>query len=114
MNRSERRCRTPRHVLAVLAVGLLVVACAGVASGPVSSSQPSQTSAAPPSVAPTSYPSASPSAAAVSSSGPSWTYVAFGDSWPYGAHCNGCTPFPVLYAKGLAATTGRRIDFVNS
>ena len=46
-------------------------------------------------------------------SGPSWTYVAFGDSWPYGAHCNGCRPFPVLYADGLATTTDHRIDFVN-
>ncbi len=46
-------------------------------------------------------------------SGPSWIYVAFGDSWPYGAHCHGCRPFPVLYADGLAATTDHRIDFVN-
>lgn len=44
---------------------------------------------------------------------PSWTYVAFGDSWPYGAHCNGCRPFPVLYADGLATTVDHRIDFVN-
>ena len=47
------------------------------------------------------------------SSGPSWTYVAFGDSWPYGAHCNGCRPFPALYADGLAATTDRSIEFIN-
>ena len=47
-------------------------------------------------------------------SGPSWTYVAFGDSWPYGAHCNSCRPFPVLYADGLATTTDHRIDFVNA
>lgn len=45
--------------------------------------------------------------------GPSWTYVAFGDSWPYGAHCNGCRPFPALYADGLATTTDHRIDFIN-
>jgi lysophospholipase L1-like esterase len=37
----------------------------------------------------------------------------FGDSWPYGAHCNGCRPFPVLYADGLVTTTGRRIDLIN-
>lgn len=42
-----------------------------------------------------------------------WTYVAFGDSWPYGAHCSGCMPFPMLYRDGLAATTEHRIDFVN-
>ena len=46
-------------------------------------------------------------------SGSSWTYIAFGDSWPYGAHCNGCQPFPRLYADGLAASTEHRIDFVN-
>jgi lysophospholipase L1-like esterase len=31
------------------------------------------------------------------------SYLAFGDSWPYGAHCNGCTPFPDLYAHALDA-----------
>jgi len=44
---------------------------------------------------------------------PSWTYVAFGDSWPFGAHCFGCRAFPALYADGLAATTDHRIDFIN-
>ena len=43
----------------------------------------------------------------------SWTYVAFGDSWSYGAHCNGCKPFPALYADALAATTNHSIDFIN-
>lgn len=41
------------------------------------------------------------------------TYVAFGDSWPFGAHCNGCQPFPGLYADALAATTRHEIDFRN-
>lgn len=49
----------------------------------------------------------------VTPSEPSWTYVVFGDSYPYGAHCHGCRPFPLLYADGLTATTGHRIDFVN-
>ena len=44
---------------------------------------------------------------------PSWTLVAFGDSWPYGAHCHGCRPFPMLYADGLEATTAHHIEFVN-
>ena len=39
-------------------------------------------------------PMTSPSAAAVSSSGPSWTYVAFGDSWPYGATATAARHFP--------------------
>jgi len=43
----------------------------------------------------------------------SWKYVAFGDSWPYGAHCHGCRPFPLLYADELKAMTGHRIDFIN-
>ena len=42
-----------------------------------------------------------------------WIYLAFGDSWPYGAHCNGCDAFPGLYAAGLEATTGNEIDFIN-
>ena len=49
----------------------------------------------------------------ITPSKPSWKYVVFGDSYPYGAHCHGCRPFPTLYADGLEATTGYRIDFVN-
>ena len=37
----------------------------------------------------------------------------FGDSWPYGAHCNGCRPFPVLLERAYAAITGQPIDFRN-
>ena len=42
------------------------------------------------------------------------TYVAFGDSWPYGAHCNGCRPFPELVADGLPALTDATITFDNA
>ena len=113
---SVRTHRKSRHLLLVLVVqvvALLAVACGGATGGSVSSSQPPQTRVPSPSAVPTSATSASTSAAAVSSGGPSWTYVAFGDSWPYGAHCNGCRPFPALYGEGLAAATGRHIDFVN-
>lgn len=41
------------------------------------------------------------------------TYVAFGDSWPFGGHCNGCRPFPVLVRDGLAEATGGEIKFLN-
>ncbi len=41
------------------------------------------------------------------------TYVALGDSWPEGAHCNGCQPFPELNAEALQADTGRTIEFKN-
>ena len=44
---------------------------------------------------------------------PVWTASAFGDSWPYGAHCHGCVPFPQLYKDGLGASTQHTIDFVN-
>ena len=41
------------------------------------------------------------------------TFVMFGDSWPYGAHCNGCQPFPSLLDVAYAAITGLPIDFQN-
>jgi hypothetical protein len=41
------------------------------------------------------------------------TYVALGDSWPEGAHCNGCQPFPELHAEALQTQTGRTIEFKN-
>jgi lysophospholipase L1-like esterase len=41
------------------------------------------------------------------------TYVAFGDSWPSGAHCGNCRTFVALYADGLAKKTGRKIRFTN-
>jgi hypothetical protein len=40
-------------------------------------------------------------------------YVAFGDSWPEGAHCNGCTPFPRLWAEDLDAHPGWDIEFTD-
>jgi hypothetical protein len=39
--------------------------------------------------------------------------VAFGDSWPEGAHCNGCTTFAGLWAEDLGAETGREIKFTD-
>jgi lysophospholipase L1-like esterase len=87
-------------------------------SAPRTSLPPTVPPASPlPTAHPTSAPTAlfMPSLAAVTitSTAPSWTYVAFGDSWPYGAHCNGCRPFPLLYADGLKATTGHNIKFIN-
>ncbi|MGH9212049.1 MAG: SGNH/GDSL hydrolase family protein [Acidimicrobiales bacterium] len=40
-------------------------------------------------------------------------YVAFGDSWSFGAHCGGCEPFPVLVAEGLEADQGAPVAFEN-
>ena len=62
---------------------------------------------------PTSAPATEQPTATQAPTEASWTYVAFGDSWPYGAHCSGCKPFPMLYRDGLAAMTEHRIDFVN-
>ena len=42
-----------------------------------------------------------------------WNYVAFGDSWPQGNHCNGCTPFPVLWAEDLDAHPGWDVEFTD-
>jgi lysophospholipase L1-like esterase len=41
------------------------------------------------------------------------TLLALGDSWPYGAHCNGCRPFPELYADGLEHVLGRDVRFLD-
>src|ERR671912_2184721 len=41
------------------------------------------------------------------------TLLALGDSWPYGAHCNGCTPFPQLYAQGLKTELSREVTLLN-
>jgi hypothetical protein len=41
------------------------------------------------------------------------TYIALGDSWPEGAHCDGCQPFPELHAQALETETGRTIEFIN-
>jgi hypothetical protein len=42
-----------------------------------------------------------------------WNYVAFGDSSPAGEHCNGCTPFPELWAADLDAHPGWDIEFTD-
>lgn len=60
--------------------------------------------------------SASVSEARPSGSGtqaPSLSYVAFGDSWPEGAHCNGCITFAGLWANDLETETGKDIVFTD-
>ena len=100
-----------RITLLVTAIAMMLAACGAPATEqqPIATLAPA-TEAVPPAteIAPTNTPEST-----ATLSGPSWTYVAFGDSWPYGAHCHGCRPFPVLYADGLAATTDHRIDFIN-
>jgi lysophospholipase L1-like esterase len=56
-----------------------------------------------PSATPTASSPSSP--AGTASAAPARTMVMFGDSWPFGAHCNGCTPYPDLYAEALDVET---------
>jgi hypothetical protein len=92
-----------RTTLIVAAMAMILAACAAPNRAPVSTNPPAVSA-----IMPTNTP-----ASTATPNGPLWTYVAFGDSWSYGAHCNGCKPFPGLYADGLEATTAHRIDFVN-
>jgi GDSL-like lipase/acylhydrolase family protein len=83
-------------ILTIALAGMLVVACSGGSRVPVPSSSAVVTA--------TALPSASGLAPL--------TYVAFGDSWPEGAHC-GCRTFAGQWADALPALTGRPIDFID-
>jgi hypothetical protein len=97
--------------LAALA-SLAAAACGdGSSSESTSDVTRSSSSAAMPS---TTMPSTTmPSTAAPSTTSSALSYVAFGDSWPEGAHCNGCTTFAGLWADDLEAETGREIEFTD-
>lgn len=41
------------------------------------------------------------------------TYVALGDSWPEGAHCNGCRTFPQTHAEAVSDALGRPVALHN-
>jgi lysophospholipase L1-like esterase len=84
------------RALAAVSLGVMLAACGAAETAP-----------------PAGTPSANPSSGQSASSAPGLTYLAFGDSWPYGAHCNGCTPFPVLLDHGLDALTETDVRFVN-
>lgn len=57
------------------------------------------------------------SAAAMSSSSPgsdvALVYVSLGDSWPEGAHCNGCRTFPQIHAEALQQRLGEPVTLVD-
>lgn len=99
-----------RITLLFAATSIILAACG--ASTPVTASAPEQPRSTQAPTA-TEIPPTDTSEPTATPSGPFWTYVAFGDSWPYGAHCNGCKPFPALYADAVAATTDHSIDFIN-
>jgi hypothetical protein len=48
-----------------------------------------------------------------SSPAPEDVLVSLGDSWPEGAHCNGCRTFPQTYAEGLADELGEPVTLVD-
>ena len=89
----------------LLSVLIIVAACA---DGSTSGTSPSTTE--PISSTPVT---SSPASSLVASTevGSRLHYVAFGDSWPEGAHCNGCSPFPELWLKALEEQTGMEIEF---
>jgi len=89
-------------------LALFVVGCGGSGGSATPSDRATSSTSA---TLPT--PAASPSASASASPDAGLTYVMFGDSWPYGAHCNGCQPFPFLLDVAYAAITGLPIDFLN-
>ena len=56
------------------------------------------------------------STAAASESSPAaqgTVYVSLGDSWPEGAHCNGCRTFPQSHAEALGKTLGEPVSFLD-
>ncbi len=93
----SRKPMSPAAIWTALGFAVLLVGCSPASQGTPPGSSSSLSSAST---------SASPS-------GPPLYLVVFGDSWPYGSHCGGCTPFPDRYANGLRTATGREVTFVN-
>jgi hypothetical protein len=95
--------RTRNEATAALALAL-VLGAAACSNG--DSSPAAEATADPPTVvtSPTSDPSPAPE-------GP--VYVALGDSWAEGAHCNGCRTFPQIHAESLEKTLGEEVTFVD-
>ena len=58
-------------------------------------------------------PTSSSIAASVTPHGKPLHYVAFGDSWPAGAHCGGCRAFPYLWADLIEERTGRPVEITS-
>ena len=92
------RTAAPAAVLALL-ISLGLTACA--------SGDPALTTAA-------GRASTSASSSTATAAGPDHlNYVAFGASWPYGAHCGMCQTFVSYYATYVEQETGIPVDFDN-
>ena len=100
---------TMRRLSMTSVLAVVLVACAGGESG--DTSIPTGATTEPSFVTSTTQSSASSSTGSTTTADVS--YVAFGDSWPEGAHCNGCTPFPALWAEELESQFGQDIEFTD-
>jgi hypothetical protein len=92
----ERRRRTCLIVLSTICA-LVFTACGGSSSEAKSGATLNSTS------------SSSSTAPGVRA----WNVVAFGDSWPEGAHCGGCRSFAELWADDLESLTSRQTNFTD-
>ena len=97
-------------MLRFLLVCVVAVAVGGCGVTSDTSSPPAPSSVSTPSVP---VPSSSPIAATATAYAHALQYVAFGDSWPEGAHCNGCSTFASLWAESLETLTGRPVTFTD-
>jgi len=89
-----------------LSIAVALLAPMLAACGSSGSSGSGQTSAPATSVAATSVTSTAPTA-------PALQYLAFGDSWPEGAHCSGCRTFVERWGDALARQTGAAVELTD-
>ena len=80
-------------MIALVAAVAVLAGCAAASQAPADASSPSATESA-----------AGP---------PDLTVVVFGDSWGYGAHCGGCTPWPKLLEAGYESQNSINVDVVD-
>ena len=107
----RRRTRVLRH-MRIIGATLAFIASGAVASCGTDPDEkakpPAQASERPASETPTD---ATPTSA--EPSGQVVRYVAFGDSWPEGAHCGGCDSFAYLWADLIEAETGLEVELTS-
>ncbi len=95
-----------RRRAGLLSVLVIVVACGGSSSETTSGATDSTSTLPMANATTATNVSTTPASSTLS-------YVAFGDSWPEGAHCNGCTPFPELWLEAIAEQTGAEVEFTD-
>ena len=100
---------TPLRIIGATLALIASGAVAGCGSDPDEKAKPSAES----SEAPTSAESTSETTTTTEPSGEVVRYVAFGDSWPEGAHCGGCDSFAYLWADLIEAETGLGVELTS-